>query len=166
MKSRYLLWIFSPLLLLQCGMCGIDGEFCSVHHTGGNRALNEILHNSGGEDRRQDVDHTHLLLWILFPALREKQSCIFHWTCLIWAFSFTLLANSCMKGCFIGSNAEIIKHISTAIVLSVFKNIFHVTASSCNLKWKTIFSCCLLNVRGFHSLGKMNAIVLCYIAWL
>lgn len=146
----------------------MDGESCFMYHTGGNRALNEILHNSDSEDRRQDVYHTHLLLlWILFPALREKQSCVFHWRFLIWAFSFMLLANSCMKDCFIGSHAEIIKHISTAVALSVFKNIFHVTAYSCNLKWKTIFSCCLLNLRGFHSLGKMNAIVfLYYVAWL
>lgn len=51
-----------------------------------------------------------------------------------------------MKDCFIGYHAEIIKHISTAIALSVFKNIFHIAVYSYNLKMKTIFSYCLLNL--------------------
>lgn len=74
--------------------------------------------------------------------------CVFHGRCLILAFSFALLANGCMKDCSIGYHAEIIKHISTAIALSAFKNIFHVTVYSYNLKMKTIFSYCLLNLGG------------------
>jgi len=79
---------------------------------------------------------------------------------LFWLFSFALLANSCMKDCFIGCHAETIRHISTAIALSAFKNIFHITVYSYNLKMKTIFSYCLLNLgRGSIHLEKMDTTV-------
>lgn len=69
-----------------------------------------------------------------------------------------------MKDCFIGYHAEIIKHISTAIALSVFKNIFHIAVYSYNLKMKTIFSYCLLNLgrAGSIHFGKMDRTVFLY----
>lgn len=53
-----------------------------------------------------------------------------------------------MKDCFIGYHAESIKHISTAIALSAFINIFHFTVYSYNLKFKILFSYSWLNFWG------------------